>query len=91
MNIQDPLGELADERRAQQPHVSGETDQIHLVTPQLRDYLAVVHLAVQPFRWQAHRIQRPLSRDLETSRFRAIRNHHRDRESARPRRRMAGG
>src|SRR5438046_2689502 len=78
MNIQDSLRVLADKTGAQQPHEAGQTDQFNLVRSQLLDQALVVYFAVEPLGRQADRVQPALPADLESARFRTIRDHHSD-------------
>src|SRR5262245_51984259 len=78
VNIQDPLRVFPHKARAQQAHEPSQADQLNIVPFELLDQPLVVYFAVESLGWHADRVKASLPGDIESARFGAIRDHHRD-------------
>src|ERR1700691_5071384 len=76
MNIENPPRKLLHKPGRKQTHVSGETDEVHLILPKRPDNFAVMLLPRRALRWNHHRIQSALSSSSDTRSVRTVRDNH---------------
>src|SRR5580704_1310698 len=78
VNVENAVGKLADETSAQQPHESGEADEIHLPLLQFLQQQPVVNFAIQALGWDRRGFDAPRARRLQTLSVGPAGNYHAD-------------
>ena len=78
MDIQNPMRKLLHEPGRQQPHVSGEANQIYVVLLQRGDDFTIMFLARLALRWNDQRIQATLAGSYDSRRIRPIGDDYRN-------------